>query len=491
MKEDWYFDVNAGEPVLIDQVGWTFEGVEWPTVKLVHSETGEIWEPEVQEFLDLNPKFPNVHRAPKVEQLSARLEAFRSLDVFTRERLERLAANLNELKTGKKFWPGESPEGVEVNEKYDPGTTMTERIRTKVAELSETDLNYKERRWWDLLRIYDPTDVSSLISFRQAGRPRKNFQPYLDVLSDVYSNILKNGARVSLGEVLDRALAQIEHDESLSGIMVPSRSQQFRLLRGLRDEWGVTGSNWRYAQSRHARPEASHQRPQALMPGERLQADTTRLNVLVRDYFGRVFRPEMSIVICMVTRMILALIVTKSTKARDIAALMLEVFTPKPDAAPFSPEAHYNILNGNARHLLKYFEGMGNFGPATGVVVVPRVLEIDRGRAFENEWMENLSRIMGFRIELSRPYTPTDKPHIERVFRTFEPVLEKLPGYVGRNVTERGRGTTYASDELLTMEEVETLLKGWVYHFYHHTPHKGLIFAEGRHEGISVALPGL
>ena len=142
------------------------------------------------------------------------------------------------------------------------------------------------------------------------------------------------------------------------------------------------------------------------------------------------------------------------------------------------------------RHLLKYLEDGGELGPATGMIVVPRVVVIDRGRAYDNAWLRKLAAVMGFSIELSRPRTPTDKPHVERAIRTLNPILAKLPGYVGRNTVERGRGKAYRHEELLTMAELETLLKAWAHHVYHHRPHKGLVLVEGRHEGIPVSVPG-
>lgn len=487
MKKKWVQSADSGDVIHVDGFPWKLQVIGPHAVKLVDEETGEVWEVEPNQLLAMDiDLYPDAEE----DDTSARMEAFQALDAESKYHLEEIASHLNQIMTGKRYWPGESPDSVEVNPKYGPGVTRTQRIKRKVAELENSHLNYKERTWWKFLGVYELDDASTLASFKSPGRPSQVDPKYAAALEAALDHYLSNGPMPDLREVLDLAVQYIEEAPDYKGAKVPSLATQYRLLRDRRRRLGIFGSNWKYAQSRAARPKASHIRPQAHMPGERLQMDTTRANVLVRDYFGNEYRPEITLVNDPVTRMIYALIVSRSTGEKEIAALMLQLFTPKPDAPPLSPEAHYNLLGRNARHLLKYLEDGGELGPATGMIVVPRVVVIDRGRAYDNAWLRKLAAVMGFSIELSRPRTPTDKPHVERAIRTLNPILAKLPGYVGRNTVERGRGKAYRHEELLTMAELETLLKAWAHHVYHHRPHKGLVLVEGRHEGIPVSVPG-
>lgn len=489
MKEKWVLAVKLGDVIHVDGFPWKVEAIESHVVKLVDEETGEIWRVEPNKLLAMDVDLPD---DAQEDDALARIEAFEALDPDRRHQIEEIASHLNEILTSKRYWPGESPEFVKVNPEYGPGVTMTARIRRKVDELKNSPLNYKERTWWKFLGLYELNDASTLVGFKSPGRPSEVNPKYTAALEEALEHFLNNGPMPELREVLELALQKVEDNPAYQGTNVPSLATQYRVLRDLRKKLGIIGSNWKYAQSRVARPKASHKRPQAYMPGERLQMDTTKANVTVRDYFGNEFRPEITLVKDVVTRRICALIVSRSTGAKEIAALMLQLFTPKPDAPPLSPEAHYNLLERNARHLLKYLEGEGSLGPATGMIVVPRVVVIDRGKAFDNTWFRKLAAVMGFDIELSRPRTPTDKPHVERVLKTLNPVLAKLPGYTGRTVVEQGKKPRKAvrHEELLTMAQLETVLKAWVYHVYHHRPHKGLVLVEGRHEGISVSIPG-
>lgn len=487
MKEKWVLTAKPGDVIHVDGFPWKVEAIEPHDVKLVDEETGEVWSVEQNELITMDIDFG---QDDQLAETPARMEAFQKLDEDGKYHLEDVASHLNQILTGKRYWPGESPEFVEVNPQYGPGVTKTQRIRRKVAELENTHLNYKERTWWEFLGAYELDDVSTLVGFKSPGRPSEVDPKYTAALEAALDYYLTNGPMPDLRDVLERAVEYVALNPDHEGAKVPSLATQYRLLRGLRNKLGIVGSNWKYAQSRAGRPKASFSRPQAYMPGERLQMDTTGANLMVRDYFGNEYRPEISVVKDPVTRMIDALIVSRSTGEKEIAALMLQLFTPKPDAPPLSPEAHYNLLGRNARHLLKYLEGGGELGPATGMIVVPRVVVIDRGKAYDNAWLRKLAAVMGFDIELSRPGTPTDKPHVERVLKTLNPILAKLPGYTGRNPVERGRGRAYRHEELLTMAELETLLKAWVYHVYHHRPHKGLVLVEGRHEGIPVSIPG-
>jgi len=489
VKQKWVLTAKPGDVIHVDGFPWKVEAIEPHKIKLVDEESGEIWRVELNELQAMDIDLGD---ASQEDDTFARLDAFEALDPDERHRLEEIASHLNEIMTSKRYWPGESPEFVEVNPKYGPGVTMTTRIERKVEELKNSHLNYKARTWWKFLGLYELNDPSTLVNFKSPGRPSEVDPKYTEALEEALTQFLNSGPLPELREVLELALQKIEENPAYQRAKVPSLATQYRFLRDLRRKFGIFGSNWKYAQSRAARPKASHKRPQAYMPGERLQMDTTKANVTVRDYFGNEFRPEISLVQDSVTRMIDALIVSRSTGAKEIAALMLQLFTPKPDAPPLSPEAHYNLLGRNARHLLKYLEGEGNLGPATGMIVVPRVVVIDRGKAFDNTWFRKLAAVMGFSIELSRPRTPTDKPHVERVLKTLNPVLAKLPGYTGRNVVEQGkkpRKKKVRHEELLTMAELETVLKAWVHHVYHHRPHKGLVLVEGRHEGIPVSIP--
>ncbi|MGC0379666.1 hypothetical protein RKD28_007182 [Streptomyces sp. SAI-229] len=78
----------------------------------------------------------------------------------------------------------------------------------------------------------------------------------------------------------------------------------------------------------------------ALRPGEQVQVDTTRLDVLALFDDGRLARPELTIAVDVATRAILAAVLCPSaTKAVDAALLLAEMAVPHP-TRPTWPNTH-------------------------------------------------------------------------------------------------------------------------------------------------------
>jgi len=69
---------------------------------------------------------------------------------------------------------------------------------------------------------------------------------------------------------------------------------------------------------------------------------------------------------------------------------------------------------------------------------VPEVLRTDNGSDFTARHMERVLDALEIEHDLCAPFTPEQKPHIERFFGTFSHgIVELLPGYIGHDVAER------------------------------------------------------
>lgn len=69
---------------------------------------------------------------------------------------------------------------------------------------------------------------------------------------------------------------------------------------------------------------------------------------------------------------------------------------------------------------------------------VPEAVVTDEGADYTSVHVRTVLQTLGIRHIECPPYTPEAKPHIERVFKTFQhDVVEMLPGYVGHDVAER------------------------------------------------------
>jgi putative transposase len=69
---------------------------------------------------------------------------------------------------------------------------------------------------------------------------------------------------------------------------------------------------------------------------------------------------------------------------------------------------------------------------------VPEVIKTDNGSDYASRHIERAANHLGIRQDFCTPFTPQEKPHIERFFHTLSHQLfELLPGYVGHSVAER------------------------------------------------------
>lgn len=80
---------------------------------------------------------------------------------------------------------------------------------------------------------------------------------------------------------------------------------------------------------------------------------------------------------------------------------------------------------------------------------------------------------LGITVQPAIPHKPTDKPTVERFFKTLrESLLQHLPAYKGPDVYSRGKDVE--GQAFLYVSELEQIIREWVGTIYHHTKHSGL-----------------
>jgi transposase InsO family protein len=210
----------------------------------------------------------------------------------------------------------------------------------------------------------------------------------------------------------------------------------------------------------------------ALRPGEQVQVDTTRLDVLALFDDGRLARPELTIAVDVATRAILAAVLCPSaTKAVDAALLLAEMAVPPParptwpdilrmDHAPSLPHQRLAALDERLA------------GAAARPVAMPETIVVDRGRVFVSAAFTAACETLGISVQPAPPHAPTAKGIVERTFGTINAgFCQHLPGYTGSDVTRRGPDTE--KDACYSVPQLQDLLDEWLVH-YHHRPHEGL-----------------
>jgi putative transposase len=118
----------------------------------------------------------------------------------------------------------------------------------------------------------------------------------------------------------------------------------------------------------------------------------------------------------------------------------------------------------------------------------PKTIKTDNGSDFTAQATQQLFQALGIEVELSDPYQPQQKGHVERVIRTFQhEVGPLLPGYIGHSVADRkaiedrrsfadrlGAETAELFQVSLTGAALQRYADEWVEVTYQHREHQGL-----------------
>ena len=119
---------------------------------------------------------------------------------------------------------------------------------------------------------------------------------------------------------------------------------------------------------------------------------------------------------------------------------------------------------------------------------VPEVIRTDNGKDYVAQHIDRVLDGLEVWRDLCAPFTPEQKPFIERALGTFShDIVELLPGYIGHNVANRKdiearrsfsqRLMKQGADPIeikMTAEEFQSLCDRWVNAIYHYNQHSGL-----------------
>lgn len=117
---------------------------------------------------------------------------------------------------------------------------------------------------------------------------------------------------------------------------------------------------------------------------------------------------------------------------------------------------------------------------------VPESVKMDNGRDYASQRVAGVLIGLSIEARFSTPFSPWEKPFIERVFGTFSRhALELLPGFSGHDVAQAQaiRARKSFADQLhaknkvieakLTSAELQEFCDRWVRDYYQHEPHSG------------------
>lgn len=290
----------------------------------------------------------------------------------------------------------------------------------------------------------------------------------------------------TIGAVIDAVAKDLEAEFGEGIVPLPSPSTAYRRVKTLSKGRHVFGS----AKGRRSvadRPHGVLGRLRATRPGEYVVLDTTPLDVFAMEPVTmRWVGVELTVAMDLYTRCILGLRLTPlSTRSQDVANVLYQCITPGHDTDA-NPDQVWPY-HGVPRNLLVGTEtpdGISQQRIGDLPACLPEAIVVDHGKQYLSSHVIGVCARLGITVQPAIPHKPTDKPTVERFFRTLrESLLQHLPAYKGPDVYSRGKDVEDAA--FYYVSELEQIIREWVGRVYHHTRHDGLCVPELPRVGFS------
>ncbi|MUL74488.1 leucine zipper domain-containing protein [Mycolicibacterium sp. CBMA 226] len=283
---------------------------------------------------------------------------------------------------------------------------------------------------------------------------------------------------------LDRQIRLVLKDDGIEDIQTPERKTN-EYLSFLRRQ---IGSTTRSQRSHSLRGVSGHKHYPAIRPGQIVAVDVTRADNLVFDPLsGQPYSVEIITAIDVATRVVLALrVVPRSASGFEAGLLVYDICRPfsltvsgtslddwRWVGIPEQLDLSHAPVRVGRRRLAPDFSTLQGEHPIPSVK--PDALHYDHGGIFVSNIHHDLLSRFQIDLTLTRGGKPSDNPHIERWFETLQRCVQQIPGYKGRNTSQRGR--LVAKEPLLTAPQLQDRIRRFVALDYHRDWHTGLVLS--------------
>lgn len=395
-----------------------------------------------------------------------------TLDTDARERVLFLRRHVVEVLTGT---PPADLDGHNEDDappsrrEYDPNLPLKDRIAAKVSELAAANTPIGFRSLERYIKAYRNDGVAGLVDGRmqRQASPTGRIEP---AVASLLENAVRAQTNVSTG-TRSRVIKQVSIEATQLGLPLPSRSTLYRALDNLEKSRHPFG-NATTRRTQANRPDRTWGRQAPSRPGELTEVDSTPMDLLVIYPDGSTGRVDLTVMLDIATRTLCAAILRPvATKSVDAAVLLARALTPLPMQPGWQPSVAFS------RSILPPGMIEGDEEIRTSVaakpVIVPESITVDRGKVYVGSTFLNACERLQISVIKAAPRTPTDKPHVERVFAAITSgFTQYLAGYVGRNVVNRGASPQ--AEAIWTLAEVQNLLDLWIVAVWQNKPHPGL-----------------
>ncbi|WP_227462699.1 MULTISPECIES: transposase [Nocardia] len=381
------------------------------------------------------------------------------------------AGHVRELLTG--YTSGyESAAGAgEPRPEYAAGVSLKARYAAKAAELA---VSVRTLEYW--VAAYREVGEAGLVDDRHRSSRGSRVDPRWEaaVLAEMAAGV--SASTPTRSALLRRVADRLDREHGPGVVAIPARTTAYRRLGLLAKGTGAVSGSAKARRSIAQRPQGVYGRLRASRPGEYLILDTQDLDVFAMEPVTcRWVRAQLTVAQDLFDRQILGLKVTPvSTKALDVAGVLFEAVTGRGSGRPSLGPVH-----GLPDRLV--FTENADDGETW---CPPETLVIDRGKAFLSSHVIGVCARLGISIQPAQPHKPTDKPTVERFFRSLrEGLIQHLPAYKGPDIHSRGIGLE--EQAFLFLRELEDVIRDWITSVYHRSAHDGLVVAEWPELGVS------
>jgi hypothetical protein len=403
-------------------------------------------------------------RLPSLEHVAV----LDKVDELTRERALWLYRHVHEVLHGV-VPVGLTGEVPQPRPQYDLSNTLEARLKAKSVELAAGGVSMSTRSLHRHVRAYRREGIAGLVD----GRHVRSKSPFGRMHPEVVTLVREavKGQTLASTGTRSRVITQVRLRASERGLPVPGQTTMYRVLKTLELHQHPFGdATTRRTQA--ARPERTYGRQSPLRPGELVEIDSNRLDVMVVFPDGSTGRPDLTVAIDVATRTpLVGLVRPEATKAVDAAVLLAKALTPLVLQPGWSKSLAYSrsilpvgMLPDDARV---------RADAAARPVIVPENITIDRGNVYVGHTFKAACERLQIGLIKASPLTPTDKPHIERFFSAVNSgFTQYLAGYTGSNVARRGQDP--ASEAVFALGDIQNLLDWWFVTVWQNRPHNGL-----------------
>jgi transposase InsO family protein len=397
-----------------------------------------------------------------------------ALGCLTGEQRKELAGrtgHVREVLTGYRAGHQDAALPGEPRPAYRMTLPLKDRYQAKAEELGVTSRTVE--RW---VAAYRESGEAGLADTRTLRGRASAVDPRWDEAVRLVLAETVRDSTFTRSAVLARADQKLDELHGPGVVARPSAATAYRRLAELTKGTNAVSGSAKGRRSIADRPEGTYGRLRAMRPGEYAILDTQDLDVFAMEPVTcRWVRAQLTVAQDLFTRCITGLRVTPvSTKAVDVAGVLYQTVCPQPASSSEGwPEEARWPYHGVPQHL-----AFTEDGRLPGVPVCPpETLVIDHGKAFLSAHVISVCTRLGISIQPAQPKKPTDKPTLERFFKTLrEGLIQHLPAYKGPDVYSRGERVEDAA--FFYLHELEDIIREWIALIYHCTRCDGLAVPE-------------